>query len=134
MRFLLQEKPSNHPRAKFIKELYKIPRIHQDIVDTDSLRTILIACGLGETDICVLLSQKRRCRQGIPSQNGENKCNEKNCLKSQERVRINGEVFTPNDFAKVIFCQMDEGLVKRKPEDNFVDLQCGQGSLLGAGF
>ena len=37
MRFLLQEKPSNHPRAKFIKELYKIPRIHQDIVDTDSL-------------------------------------------------------------------------------------------------
>ena len=37
MRFLLQEKPSNHPRAKFIKELYQIPRIHQDIVDTDSL-------------------------------------------------------------------------------------------------
>lgn len=37
MRFLLQEKPSNHPRAKFIKELYKIPCLHKDIVDTCSL-------------------------------------------------------------------------------------------------
>ncbi|MAA80278.1 MAG: hypothetical protein CL916_13570, partial [Deltaproteobacteria bacterium] len=41
MRFLLQEKPSHHPRAKFIKELYKIPRIHSKIVDTNTLAEFL---------------------------------------------------------------------------------------------
>ena len=55
----------------------------------------------------------------------------KDLTKSRERVRNNGEVFTPNDFAKVIFAKWMR-VSHRKPEDVFVDLQCGQGSLLGA--
>ena len=55
----------------------------------------------------------------------------KDLTKSQERVRNNGEVFTPNDFAKVIFAKWMR-VSHRKPQDVFVDLQCGQGSLLGA--
>lgn len=54
----------------------------------------------------------------------------KDLTKSQERVRNNGEVFTPNDFAKVIFAKWMR-VSHRKPQDVFVDLQCGQGSLLG---
>ena len=37
MRFILQEKPSNYSRAPFIKELYKIPRIHKEIDTTKKL-------------------------------------------------------------------------------------------------
>lgn len=55
----------------------------------------------------------------------------KDLTKSPERVRNNGEVFTPNNFAKVIFGQWMK-VSRRKPEDVFVDLQCGQGSLLEA--
>ena len=55
----------------------------------------------------------------------------KNLTKSPERVRNNGEVFTPNAFAKIIFEKWMK-VSHRKPEDVFVDLQCGQGSLLGA--
>ena len=55
----------------------------------------------------------------------------KDLTKSQERVRNNGEVFTPNHFAKVIFAKWMR-VSHRKAQDVFVDLQCGQGSLLGA--
>ena len=55
----------------------------------------------------------------------------KDLTKSQERVRNKGEVFTPNDFAKMIFAKWMH-VTHRKPQDVFVDLQCGQGSLLGA--
>lgn len=55
----------------------------------------------------------------------------KDLTKSPERVRNNGEVFTPNAFAKVIVKKWMK-VSNRKPEDVFVDLQCGQGSLLGA--
>ena len=37
MRFVLQEKPSNHSRAPFIKELYKIPKIHKEIDNSQVL-------------------------------------------------------------------------------------------------
>lgn len=55
----------------------------------------------------------------------------KDLIKDPKRVRDNGEVFTPPDFAQFIFVKWMK-ISKRKPEDVFVDLQCGQGSLLGA--
>ncbi|MAA80277.1 MAG: hypothetical protein CL916_13565 [Deltaproteobacteria bacterium] len=55
----------------------------------------------------------------------------KNLIKTQKRVRENGEVFTPPDFAKIILAKWMHTST-RKPKDVFVDLQCGQGSLLGA--
>lgn len=55
----------------------------------------------------------------------------KDLIKDPQRVRDNGEVFTPPDFAHIILTKWMKRS-KRTPEDVFVDLQCGQGSLLGA--
>ena len=55
----------------------------------------------------------------------------KDLMKDPKRVRDNGEVFTPPNFAKQIFSKWMK-ISNRKPTDVFIDLQCGQGSLLCA--
>jgi len=55
----------------------------------------------------------------------------KQLTKSASRVRNQGEVFTPINFAMHIF-QRWMKVSCRQPEDVFVDLQCGTGNLLKA--
>jgi hypothetical protein len=55
----------------------------------------------------------------------------KKLTRSPERVRNQGEVFTPSDLAQKAV-QRWMHISFRKPEDVFVDLQCGTGHLLQA--
>jgi len=53
----------------------------------------------------------------------------KELTRSPERVRNQGEVFTPIDFAKSILNRWLT-VSSLQPEEKFIDLQCGTGNLL----